>query len=491
MSSNTERRDFLVENINMPEVTGVDGADWEDFQHRHLIDDGAFRIETKSRQIAWSWLSAAEAVANAVLYGQDSIFVSINLEEAKEKIRYARSIIEHLARTTTQVVSLERDNDLGITFRNGARLTSLPARPPRGRARANVYLDEFAHVQFDREIYTAALPVISKGGRLRIGSSPMGASGVFWEVFSQAIRPYPGYTRKTTPWWETFAFCADPLMARREAPLLMTAQRVDRFGNDRIKTICANMPVEDFRQEYECDFVDETTAWITWEEIKSVSDARLVCTLASSYEKATEPVFAAIENTERLIREGKIEDVLVAGVDIGRTRDTTEIFLVGMSTVDTFPLRLAITLDNCEYDTQIDVMDKVLRALPVRSMRIDRNGIGNQLAETMSGRFPSKVVGVNFTTSSKGLWATDAKMLIQQRKTPLPPDRDIAYQIHSIKRIVTGSNNLVFDTATNEKHHADKFWAWVLALAGTQYAPTTVTTTSLPDVLQSWRGITA
>jgi hypothetical protein len=30
---------------------------------------------------------------------------------------------------------------------------------------------------------------------------------------------------------------------------------------------------------------------------------------------------------------------------------------------------------------------------------------------------------------------------------------------------VTGSKNLVFDTERNEKHHADKFWAWALALA--------------------------
>jgi hypothetical protein len=30
--------------------------------------------------------------------------------------------------------------------------------------------------------------------------------------------------------------------------------------------------------------------------------------------------------------------------------------------------------------------------------------------------------------------------------------------------MVTAAKNLVFDTTRNEKHHADKFWAWVLAL---------------------------
>jgi len=56
-------------------------------------------------------------------------------------------------------------------------------------------------------------------------------------------------------------------------------------------------------------------------------------------------------------------------------------------------------------------------------------------------------------------------MLIQQHKTPLPVDREIAYQIHSIKKLITPSKNVVFDTERNEKHHADKFWAWALAVS--------------------------
>ena len=177
----SERCQFLVDTVDLEQATGVVGARWEYFQLAHLNDDSTFRIEDKARQIAWSWLSAAEAVAEALLYQRDSVFVSINQEEAKEKIRYARTIFDALRPDIRQRVKLLRDNELGIEFGNGARLNSLPARPPRGRARSNVYLDEFAHVARDRQIYTAALPIISKGGRLRIGSSPMGASGTFWK----------------------------------------------------------------------------------------------------------------------------------------------------------------------------------------------------------------------------------------------------------------------------------------------------------------------
>ena len=92
----TKRCRFLVENLNLPAATGVDDARWEHFQLAYLNDSGTFRIDNKSRQIAFSFIAAAGAVADAVLDGESTVFVSINLDEAKEKIRYARSVFENL-----------------------------------------------------------------------------------------------------------------------------------------------------------------------------------------------------------------------------------------------------------------------------------------------------------------------------------------------------------------------------------------------------------
>jgi phage FluMu gp28-like protein len=456
----TLRALFLVEHLDLEAATQVEGARWEHFQLAHLNDDSTFRIEVKSRQIAWSWLSAVEGLADAILSGQSSIYVSINQDEAQEKIRYAKRAIEAL--TPAVQPQLTRDSLSEIQLANGARLISLAARPPRGKARMNVYLDEYAHVRDDRPIYTGALPVISKGrGRLRIGSSPLGASGVFWEVYSQKLRPYPGYRRKATPWWLVQAFCIDVAQAKELAPTLSTAQRVERFGNERIQAIHANLPEEDFVQEYECGFVDEATAWITWEEIKAAQDADLHWVAANGVDAA----YRAIADLANDVGYMRVEQVFGGGLDIGRTRNTTELFLVGMSTLGSYPLRLAITLDNVPFDDQAAVLDQALRQLPIATVLIDRNGMGMQLAENAARDWPGKAQGVDFTQPSKVLWASDAKMLIQQGKTPLPADRELAYQIHSIKKTVTAARNLVFDTARNEKHHADKFWAWALALA--------------------------
>src|ERR1043165_5522080 len=122
MRALTDRAQLLTEHLNLPNATGVEDAKWERFQVAHLNDDSTFRIENKSRQIAWSWLAAAEAVAEAVLEAQSSVFVSITLEEAKEKIRYSRSVLENIE--GVRLPKIKTDNQLEIEFDNGARLLS-------------------------------------------------------------------------------------------------------------------------------------------------------------------------------------------------------------------------------------------------------------------------------------------------------------------------------------------------------------------------------
>lgn len=469
MNSLSKRAQYLVDNLDLPAATGVEDARWEHFQLVHLSSDSTFRIENKSRQIAWSFLVASEAVANALLEGTSSIFQSINLDEAKEKIVYANNVYSNLR--LGGLPKLVRKNQLGLEFDNGARIISSPGTPQRGKARFWVYLDEWAHQKHDRANYTAAMPIISKGGKVRGGSSPMGGSGMFWEIDTEAFRRYPGYERKKTPWWEIYAFCVNVREARKLAPAMPTAHRVELFGNERIQAIYANMPEEDFQQEYECQYIDSSTAWITWEEIREAQDADLACRLVTAKGAITPELHEAVVWLAEQVRLGAVETVFAAGVDIGRTRNTTEIFLVGIAPTKHYPLRLALTLDGMRFEDQLTVILDVMAHLPVVVMKVDQNGIGRNLAENAAGRFPVKVEPVNFTNESKQLWATDAKMLIQQHKTPLPLDRDLAYQIHSIKKLVTGSNNLVFDTERNEKHHADKFWGWALALAGAHHRP--------------------
>lgn len=456
----TKRARFLIQNLDLPTASGVPNARWEHFQLDHLNDNSVLRCEVKSRQIAASFTFGAEAVANALLDEIPSMFQSINLEEAREKILYARAVYESFyVKGMPKITQPDTTTQLG--FSNGARIISLPGTPQRGKARFWVYLDEWAHQTHDKANYVAAMPVISKGGSIRGASSPMGAGGFFWEVFKEELREYPGYTRKLTPWWECKSFLSNPDDIRDvyfNAPSMSTQERVGKYGNERIRLIYENMPLEDFQQEYELAFRDEVSAWISWNLIQSSQQDDLLC----YHIKSHEDVSKVIEDVRQAIEAGLIEPVLYGGVDIGRVKDLTEFVGVGKSSSGQLPVRIMVSLSGCPYEYQENAIHQILTQLPFAACLIDQNGIGNQLAETLSGSTVAQ--GVHFTNSSKELWAVEALLRFQKNGVVLPKNRDLAYQIHSIKKSITAAKNNVFDTERNAKHHADKFWALALAL---------------------------
>lgn len=445
----------------------MDTAVWETFQVAFLNNETRFGIDTKSRQIAWSFTAALDSVADSrISPGNPYVFVSINLEEAKEKNRYIRAIIE--ATHPSFRPKLVRDSQTELEAADGTRWISHPCRPPRGKPGARIYLDEFAHYPegLDHDIYVAGLPATTKhGGYIRIGSSPLGGRGMHWEIQTETLRKYPGYDghRRAIPWWHIRAMCKDVPAARKAAPSMRTEDRVNAFGRQPIIEIFENMFLEDFQQEYECAWVDESIAWIDWGLIKrnQPSDGN---DLHYHHAKSVDEAIGLIETIRSEMRAGKMETALCAGIDVGRKRHLTEFVALGRSTTNQLPVRFMVSLDRVQYDDQQRCFAELLHLLPITQCLIDENGIGAQLAENLGRMFPGRAQGVQFTNPSKELWAVEAKIQAERGNTPLPFDRDLTYQIHSVKKKITAAKNATFDTEGNEKHHADKFWAWALAI---------------------------
>jgi phage FluMu gp28-like protein len=460
--------DFLLTYLDLPAATDQPDAQWEQFQFEHLNNPSLFDIITKSRRAGFSWLTAARGVARGKLKKRHtSTYVSISQEEATEKIRYAKQISEALDREVRPRLII--DNALELEFDNGSRLISHPCRPVRGKG-GDVYLDEFAHYAKDREIYTSAVPVVTKGGQLSMGSTPLGAGGVFWEIYEEKIKKYPGYRRSAVPWWVTAALCRDVIEAEKLAGYMLTEERVKLFGTQRLLEIFENMTLEDFQQEYECAWIDESIAWITWDEIKQNQIEAQAGQLWFRHAKTVEEALQAIDDVAQAIKEGKAEPALSGGMDIGRKHDLTELGFVGKAATRQTPLRLMISLSRVPFEDQRAVAAKALTVLPVTGLLIDQNGLGMQLAEQLNAAFGARAQGVDFTNANKELWSVELRVRMQKGQVPIPMDRDLSYQIHSIKKSITASKNVVFDTVANEKHHADKYWMLALAVWATNIA---------------------
>jgi len=171
-----------------------------------------------------------------------------------------------------------------------------------------------------------------------------------------------------------------------------------------------------------------------------------------------------VAEIEVAISRGEVESVLVGGLDIGRKRDLSEFIALGKSTTGQLPVRFSVSLDRVEFDEQQACFQTIITHLPFTTVLIDKNGIGAQLAENLERT--GRAHGVDFTNEIKELLAVEARIQAERENTPLPLDRDLAYQIHSIKKMITPAKHNRFDTERNEKHHADKFWGWALAIYG-------------------------
>ena len=96
-----------------------------------------------------------------------------------------------------------------------------------------------------------------------------------------------------------------------------------------IQQIFDNLFLEDFQQEYECAYVDEASAWISWGVIKSNQQEDLVCFKADK----TENIDVFIQSIRKAMLDGKMESVLYGGIDVGRTRDLTEFYFLFLRTL--------------------------------------------------------------------------------------------------------------------------------------------------------------
>jgi hypothetical protein len=266
---------------------------------------------------------------------------------------------------------------------------------------------------------------------------------VFWEIAQQELRKYASYWRQQVPWWLCRFFCNDVARASVEAPHLPTEERVAAFGRQTIVEQLDSLPLEDFQQEFECRFVDESYSFYPYDLIlPCTSDELVLCDDA----------------TDLPLPDGRI----VAGFDVGRSRDRSEL-AVFEERDGRFVCRLLRRYDQVPFSEQEADLRRLLDTVPVSRLSVDKSGIGMNLAENLARDYPQVVAEV-FSNESKERWATDFKILLQRKDIVLPRDRELVGQVHSIKRRVLPSGKVSFDAERSARGgHADRFWSIALA----------------------------
>ena len=420
----------------------------EPYQRRFLADRSKYRWVIKARQVGYSFLFAVEALVRChARRNFTAILVSYNLQDAVEKIKIARDLYEEMDGPFRKRLVNDSKTELvfesiGSGRRGRSRIVSVPSKAPRGK-HGTVYLDELAHYQDAKSVYSGTTATIMRSaGQLTAASTPLGRRGVFWEVASREGGRFGHYSRQFVPWWTCSFFARDLARAVGEAPGLSTEERVRRFGSDALRAQLDSLERLQFQQELECSFVAERASFYPY-------DLVLGC--------MSDDIALAADWTDVPRPEGR----LIAGFDVGRMRDRSELALFEQKG-ERLVCRALRRFELMPFASQEAELRRLLDVLPIARLSLDSGGIGMHLAENLCRDYP-QVVAETFGTESKERWATDFKIALQRRDVDLPLDRELLSEIHSIERRQNASGRLSFDAQGNVQGHADRFWAIALA----------------------------
>ena len=449
------------------------------WQAEYLRDGGKFINILKSRRVGGSWAMTLKMFIRAqVQRGYSGTFISLNLEEAVQKIDYALKMHESLPPRFRKKLAVASRTELVFIdgLGNRSSLKSIASRAPRGKG-GDIGISELPHCRDQAKIYEGALHVTSRSPQhqLTVESTPIGKTGVFYDICRGR---YAGFKRYEIPWWLCSALCTDVERARREAPALSTPQRVESFGTPSMRAIFAAMPEEAFRQESELAFIEAEECAFPLPLLQECATAEYgpFAGAALAYQELAK---TPGEDDWRWLETNR-KGTLHAGYDVGRTHDDSALFILDR-VAGRLEARMAVRLSNIDFSAQEKILARAIKA-GVRTLGIDATGIGMPLAERMEQAFGAAASAVHFTAPVKTRLVTDARVLLMDKKLRLPLDRGLIGQLRSIERSVTDSGNIVYHAPRAGGCHADLAWAFMLAcgaaketaFTGIQYEPVTL-----------------
>ncbi len=451
-----------------------------EYQRRIVASNSRFTWSCWGRQTGKSFTLSLRRVMRGMVRGRTQLFLSAGMRQTRELMLKVR---QHCAALNIQADPVEGDGSerlqasaTQIRLPGGARLIGLPARPETVRGfTGDVLLDEFAMHADDRAIWAAIFPTILRGqGELDVASTPKGRDNLFYDLQNN----------------ESF-----------DRSIVTLPQAIEHGLDIDLAILRKAMGDEElFRQEFLCEFLDESQAFLPHRVIAACEEPGI--------DRYVD--FAALADGD---------GDLYVGIDVARRRDITVIWLWRMlngregsgageghrlqGTGDSRQLQgrgardegrgdssledgetagnggLAVTcnlspipstwslrcvglieMNDVPFVEQQEQIRRVMGLRCVRRCCMDATGMGLPLAEWAQEQWGrSRVEAVTFTAGSKAQMAGQLRRLAEEGRLRIPADEAIRNDWHSVRRVVSAGGTLRLDAARTEGGHADRFWA--------------------------------
>jgi phage FluMu gp28-like protein len=415
------------------------------YQDRAVLSPARFTHNCWSRQVGKSHAFAFKRVRRALHRKRTQVMLSAGERQSRELMCKVAAFCKVLDALSDFRQDEFRSEDGKNTYKQleitlapqfgGIRIIGLPANPDTARGyTGDVFLDEFAIHQDSREIWGALFPTVMRGdGELDVASTPKGLDNEFALLRSNDAFEHSVVTIED---------------AVREGLNIDIATLRKALGDDEL-----------WDQEFLCKFLDDSTAFLSFEDIGAV----MLDALEPPIRVTGEDIEAALTFVARLLAE---HPELYLGWDVARKRDLSVLWLleqVGRELVT----RGVIEMLNVKFRKQQQIFN-ALMAGNVKAA-IDATGIGATLAEDgVEDYGEHRVEAVNFSANlddlpAKQRLAEPLRTHAEDRLIWVPLDDGIRNDWHSIQRSVTGER-IRYKSERTKDGHADRFWAACLAL---------------------------
>lgn len=425
------------------------------YQIKWLNDDSKIKISEKSRRIGMTYVQSYEDVRDCIAKKVPSVwFSSADESAAKEYIFYCGTwakIFNVVAEDLGEIVIDEKKciKAFVLQFQNGTRIHAMSSNPKGFRSKGGkVILDEFAFHGDAAALWKAARPCITWGFPLRILSTHNGQNCKYFNFIQDVKKGKLKWSLHTTTIYQAVAEgLADKILGRK----LTDEERQAWIDEERAS--CGDEAT--WNEEYCCIAIDESTAFLTYELIRTCQSENII--------------LSDIENIEHAL--SMIQGDMYVGMDIARKKHFSVITVLE-KLGDVKYTRIKKELLKMPFKDQEAILYLILAHKNLRRACIDATGLGMQLAEGAQTKFGKyRVEPITFTASTKETMAYLLLTAFEDRKLRLPYDDQLLTEdLHSIKKTVSLSGNIRFDVEASETDgHADRFWSYALA----NYAATT------------------
>ncbi|MCG7586365.1 terminase large subunit domain-containing protein, partial [Photobacterium sp. OFAV2-7] len=450
--SNGRKKGKKVKN-DISNLTAEDFDEWVAslFDYQRLMRDvkndpdmPRTRNILKSRQIGFTYGCAGEAFEDAVLTGQDQIFISASRRQSEVFRKYIIKIAK-------QFFDIELSGN-PITLSNGAGLHFLSTNADTAQSESgNVYIDEYFWIR-DFNKVSAVVEACATHTHFNITyfSTP-------------SAKNHPAYPFWTGDAWKKGKDSRSNIdfPSRKE---LRDGGRVCPDKQWRYE-INVKMAVEGG-----CHFID----WKTLEEEKSpdVFSNLYMCEFVDD----SSSVFKFSVVTKLMVNPATWQDFkpkqpqpfgnreVWLGYDPSRTRDNACLVVVAPPATEKEKFRVLEKhyWRGLNFQHHVAEIKKVFQRYNVTYLGMDTTGIGAGVYDLLSAEFPREVAPIHYSNDTKNRLVLKMIDAVEAKRLQFSiEEQDIASAFMAIKRAATNSGNMMTFKAERSDlvGHADAFWA--------------------------------